>query len=50
MKVLFLGLGGIGQRHLRILKEILPNSIISAVRHSSNAIEITDTLELNPEN
>ena len=49
MKVLFLGLGGIGQRHLRVLKEILPNSIISAVRHSSNAIEITDTLELNPE-
>ena len=47
MKVLFIGLGGIGQRHLRILKSIMPNAAISAVRHSTQVSEITDTLELN---
>jgi predicted dehydrogenase len=47
MKVLFIGLGGIGQRHLRLLKNILPNAAISAVRHSTQVSEITDTLQLN---
>ena len=47
MKVLFIGLGGIGQRHLRILKKILPDAKISAVRHSGRVNEITDTLQLN---
>jgi len=47
MKVLFIGLGGIGQRHLRVLKKIMPDAIISAVRHSGRVNEITDTLQLN---
>jgi len=35
-KILFIGLGGAGQRHLRILKKLLPDSVVfSAYRHTS---------------
>jgi len=47
MKVLFVGLGGVGQRHLRILKEVMPEVKISAVRHRGRSHEITDTLQLD---
>ena len=36
MKALFVGLGSIGQRHLRNLKILLPNIKIMAYRHSRN--------------
>ena len=31
-KILFIGLGGAGQRHLRIIKKILPNAQLTAYR------------------
>jgi len=40
MKALFLGLGGIGQRHLRNLLQIMPDADLGAVRHSDRAFEI----------
>ena len=47
MKVLFIGLGGIGQRHLRVLKRVAPEAKISAVRSRGTLYEITDDLEVN---
>jgi predicted dehydrogenase len=47
MKVLFLGLGGIGQRHLRILKMLFPQVDVSAVRKRRRLHEVTDQLQLN---
>jgi len=44
MKVLFFGLGGIGQRHLRILKMLQPNVEIAAVRGIGRKFEIGDDL------
>ena len=40
MKVLFLGLGGVGQRHLRNLLRIVPDADIGAVRHANRSFEI----------
>tara|TARA_B100000780_G_scaffold257910_1_gene207990 strand:+ start:2099 stop:2749 length:651 start_codon:yes stop_codon:yes gene_type:complete len=41
-KVLFIGLGGAGQRHLRILKELLPKNVIfTAYRHTSKTPFLT---------
>ena len=34
-KVLFIGLGGAGQRHLRILKQLLPSASFSAFRKTA---------------
>ena len=31
-KILFIGLGGAGQRHLRVIKNILPNAQLTAYR------------------
>ena len=45
MKALFVGLGGIGQRHLRILRDLMPKVEISAVRRRGRRFEITDQLE-----
>ena len=45
MKALFIGLGGVGQRHLRILKDLKPNASISAVRRQRKLYEISDTLQ-----
>ena len=45
MRALFVGLGGIGQRHLRILRDLIPNVEISAVRKRGRRFEITDQLE-----
>jgi predicted dehydrogenase len=47
MKALFIGLGGVGQRHLRILKTIYPNIKIGAVRNRGNTFEISDDLQIN---
>ena len=47
MKALFIGLGGIGQRHLRILKSIYPNIKVAAVRVRGNVFEINDDLKIN---
>ena len=40
MKALFMGLGGIGQRHLRNLLYLFPEAQIGAVRHSNRTFEI----------
>jgi predicted dehydrogenase len=40
MKALFLGLGGVGQRHLRNLLRIDPSIKLGAVRHTDRAFEI----------
>jgi predicted dehydrogenase len=45
MKGLFCGLGGIGQRHLRILKRLKPDVQIGAVRHGNRTFEIGDDLQ-----
>jgi predicted dehydrogenase len=47
MKALFIGLGGIGQRHLRNLLKLRPDVQIAAVRHKGRTFEITDTLTAN---
>ena len=47
MKALFVGLGGIGQRHLRILKNLYPNIKIAAVRNRGKTFEIGDDLKIN---
>ena len=40
MKVLFLGLGGVGQRHLRNLVQLRPDASLAAVRHTGRSFEI----------
>jgi len=45
MKVLFFGLGGVGQRHLRNLLKIDPNITIGAVRAKGRSFEIGDNLK-----
>ncbi|XPV75738.1 MAG: Gfo/Idh/MocA family protein [Desulfovibrio sp.] len=40
MKALFLGLGGVGQRHLRNLLQIQPDVELGAIRHGDRAFEI----------
>lgn len=44
MKALFVGLGGVGQRHLRNLLRLRPRAEILAVRRSGRAFEIRDDL------
>lgn len=44
MKALFVGLGGVGQRHLRNLKELLPSAEVSAYRVRGLSRVLTDTL------
>lgn len=44
MRALFLGLGGIGQRHLRNLRMLEPGCEIGAVRHLGRRFEIGDDL------
>ena len=46
MNVLFIGLGGVGQRHLRVLKKLFPLVNIYAVRKKNRNSEITDQLRL----
>lgn len=45
MKALFLGLGGIGQRHLRNLRTLHPEARIAAVRYANRTFEITSDLK-----
>ena len=47
MNVLFIGLGGIGQRHLRILNELFPEYKITAYRKNKRTFEICDNLKIN---
>lgn len=44
MKTLFIGLGGVGQRHLRNLKRLHPEAEILAVRARGRSFEIGDDL------
>lgn len=44
MKVLFCGLGGIGQRHLRNIRKIVPHAEFAAVRRIGRTFEIDDSL------
>jgi predicted dehydrogenase len=45
MRVLFLGLGGVGQRHLRNLRSLHPDAVVAAVRHAGRAFEIGNDLK-----
>ena len=45
MRSLFIGLGGSGQRHLRILKELRPDIKFAAVREKGRTFEIGDNLK-----
>jgi predicted dehydrogenase len=45
MKALFIGLGGVGQRHLRNLKALRPDAEVCAVRHGGRTFEIGDDLK-----
>ena len=47
MNVLIIGLGGIGQRYLRLLKSNYRNVNVYAIRKKKRAYEIDDTLSLN---
>ena len=47
MNILFYGLGGVGQRHLRNIFRLCENPKIAAIRHTSNSFEIDDNLEVN---
>jgi predicted dehydrogenase len=47
MNVLILGLGGVGQRHLRLLKKLFPLVNVFAVRKKNRHSEINDQLELD---
>ncbi len=47
MKALFFGLGGVGQRHLRILKELKSDVKIAAVRKSNRTFEILDNMAVD---
>ena len=44
MKVLFVGLGGIGQRHLRNLRTIIPDLEVGAIRTKGRTFEISNEL------
>lgn len=45
MRALFLGLGGVGQRHLRNLKTLVPAAAIGAVRSRGRTFEIDNDLK-----
>ena len=47
MRALFIGLGGAGQRHLRLLKEMYPDAEVAAVRTRRRIFEIDDDLKVN---
>ncbi|MEO5373702.1 MAG: Gfo/Idh/MocA family oxidoreductase [Alphaproteobacteria bacterium] len=47
LKVLFQGLGGVGQRHLRNLRLLEPEAEVAAVRHTGRRFEIGPDLAAN---
>jgi predicted dehydrogenase len=49
VRVLFLGLGGVGQRHLRNLRSIDPDAEVAAVRHVNRRFEIGPDLSADPQ-
>ena len=48
MKALFLGLGGVGQRHLRNLLALRPQAKIGAVRHLNRTFEVGFDMQADP--
>ena len=46
MNFLIIGLGGIGQRYMRLLSKNFKNSRIFALRRNKNYYEIKDNLEI----
>tara|TARA_Y100000294_G_C8324630_1_gene244106 strand:+ start:386 stop:577 length:192 start_codon:yes stop_codon:yes gene_type:complete len=49
MKTLFIGLGGVGQRHMRNLINLRKDVQIAAVRKYGRTFEITNSLHANKE-
>lgn len=49
MRVLFFGLGGVGQRHLRNILSLVPDAQFAAVRHKGRTFEIGNDLRANYE-
>ena len=47
MKALFLGLGGVGQRHLRNMLKLFPDTKVGAVRHCNRTFEISNDLQVD---
>ena len=47
MRVLFIGLGGVGQRHMRNILKISPKSEIFAVRQTNKNFEIDNNLNVD---
>lgn len=47
MRALFVGLGGVGQRHMRNLRKLSPQSEIFAVRHTDKNFEIDNNLKVD---
>ena len=43
MKILFVGLGSIGQRHLQNIKKIFPKSFLYALRKKNKSLVIKNT-------
>jgi predicted dehydrogenase len=49
-KILFIGLGGAGQRHLRIFRELFPNAKFSAYRHTSKTPLLSSNFSVDSSN
>jgi predicted dehydrogenase len=47
MRALFLGLGGVGQRHLRNLRALAPDAAVAAVRRQGRSFEIRNDLSVD---
>lgn len=47
MRVLFLGLGGVGQRHLRNLRHLVPDASVAAIRAKGRVFEIRNDLSVD---
>lgn len=47
MRALFLGLGGVGQRHLRNLRALRPDAEIAAVRRQGRSFEVRNDLSVD---
>tara|TARA_A100001015_G_scaffold251234_1_gene290126 strand:+ start:7800 stop:8813 length:1014 start_codon:yes stop_codon:yes gene_type:complete len=50
MKILFVGLGSIGQRHLQNIKKLYPNSFLYALRKRNKSLVIKETKILKNKN
>ena len=50
MKILFVGLGSIGQRHLQNIKKIFPKSFLYALRKKNKSLVIKNTKLIKKKN